>query len=87
MIMPNEELARAIVLKPSYIKLGHIFATQTKNMPSALQGLSMLKRHITRLPKYPTVAIGEINLDRAPAVLARGINGVTVVSVITKALD
>ncbi|NIG98856.1 MAG: thiamine phosphate synthase [Serratia symbiotica] len=83
----DTELARAIALKPSYIALGHIFATQTKNMPSAPQGLSALKRHIARLPGYPTVAIGGINLDRVPAVLACGVGSVAVVSAITKALD
>ncbi|BBI92660.1 putative thiamin phosphate synthase (thiamin phosphate pyrophosphorylase) [Serratia symbiotica str. Tucson] len=83
----DTELARAIALKPSYIALGHIFATQTKNMPSAPQGLSALKRHIARLPGYPTVAIGGINLDRVPAVLACGVGSVAVVSAITKAPD
>lgn len=83
----DTELARAIALKPSYIALGHIFATQTKNMPSTPQGLSALKRHITRLPGYPTVAIGGINLDRVPAVLACGVGSVAVVSAITKAPD
>ncbi|CDG48430.1 thiamine phosphate synthase [Serratia symbiotica] len=83
----DTELARAIALKPSYIALGHIFATQTKNMPSAPQGLSALKRHIARLPRYPTVAIGGINLDRVPAVLACGVGSVAVVSAITKAQD
>lgn len=83
----DTELARAIALKPSYIALGHIFATHTKNMPSAPQGLSALKRHIARLPGYPTVAIGGINLDRVPAVLACGVGSVAVVSAITKAPD
>lgn len=83
----DTELARAIALKPSYIALGHIFATQTKNMSSAPQGLSALKRHTARLPGYPTVAIGGINLDRVPAVLACGVGSVAVVSAITKAPD
>lgn len=83
----DTELTRAIALKPSYIALGHIFATQTKNMPAAPQGLSALKRHIARLPGYPTVAIGGINLDRVPAVLACGVGSVAVVSAITKAPD
>lgn len=83
----NTELTRAIALKPSYIALGHIFATQTKNMPSAPQGLSALKRYIARLPGYSTVAIGGITLDRVPAVLACGVGSVAVVTAITKAPD
>ena len=34
----DAELARALAVKPSYIALGHIFPTQTKDMPSAPQG-------------------------------------------------
>lgn len=32
------ELAEALALKPSYVALGHIFPTQTKEMPSQPQG-------------------------------------------------
>ncbi|MBO2007352.1 thiamine phosphate synthase [Serratia marcescens] len=35
--MTTRELARALAVKPSYIALGHIFPTQTKDMPSAPQ--------------------------------------------------
>ena len=66
----DAELARALAVKPSYIALGHIFPTQTKDMPSAPQGLAELKRHIAGLADYPTVAIGGISIDRVPAVLA-----------------
>jgi thiamine-phosphate pyrophosphorylase len=56
-------------------------------MLSAPQGLIALKRHIARLPGYQTVAIGGINLDRMPSVLACGVSSVAVVSAITKAPD
>ncbi|WP_170913049.1 thiamine phosphate synthase, partial [Salmonella enterica] len=36
---------------------------------------------------YPTVAIGGISLERAPAVLATGVGSVAVVSAITQAAD
>ncbi|MGK2888840.1 MAG: thiamine phosphate synthase [Candidatus Malihini olakiniferum] len=50
-ISPHDdmELARAVVLKPSDIILGHIFPIQTKEMPSAPQGVSKLKRHVDAL--------------------------------------
>lgn len=83
----KEELMRAIALKPSYIALGHIFATKTKEMPSEPQGLSGLKRHIALVSQYPTVAIGGISLERVPAVLACGVGGISVVSAITRAAD
>jgi len=56
-------------------------------MPSAPQGLEQLASHIERLADYPTVAIGGISLERAPAVLATGVGSIAVVSAITQADD
>lgn len=81
------EIDVALAAKPSYIALGHVFPTQTKQMPSAPQGLAQLASHIERLADYPTVAIGGISLERAPAVLATGVGSVAVVSAITQAAD
>lgn len=77
----------ALAARPSYIALGHVFPTQTKQMPSAPQGLVQLATHIERLADYPTVAIGGISLARAPAVLATGVGSIAVVSAITQAAD
>ncbi|MDK9604502.1 thiamine phosphate synthase [Lelliottia wanjuensis] len=81
------EIDVALAARPSYIALGHVFPTQTKQMPSAPQGLAQLARHIHRLGDYPTVAIGGISLDRAPAVLETGVGSIAVVSAITQAVD
>ncbi|PRD12504.1 thiamine phosphate synthase [Pantoea coffeiphila] len=83
----DAELDRALAVEPSYIALGHVFPTQTKDMPSAPQGLAELARHIQRLQGISTVAIGGISIDRVPAVLATGVGSVAVVSAITKAED
>ncbi|KHS63182.1 thiamine-phosphate pyrophosphorylase [Pectobacterium brasiliense] len=84
----DRELARAVAINPSYIALGHIFPTQTKDMPSAPQGLTELTRHIADLQdRFPTVAIGGISIDRVPAVLATGVGSIAVVSAITQAPD
>lgn len=83
----DNELDRALAIRPSYIALGHIFPTQTKAMPSAPQGLIELQRHIARLEGISTVAIGGISLARAPAVLATGVGSIAVVSAITQAPD
>lgn len=84
----DDELARAVAVNPSYIALGHIFPTQTKDMPSAPQGLSELARHIVQLNgSFPTVAIGGISIDRAPSVLDCGVGSIAVVSAITQAAD
>ncbi|WHP31136.1 thiamine phosphate synthase [Trabulsiella odontotermitis] len=81
------EIDVALAVKPSYIALGHVFPTQTKQMPSAPQGLEQLTSHIQRLNDYPTVAIGGISIDRAPSVLATGVGSIAVVSAITQAPD
>lgn len=83
----DAELDRALAVEPSYIALGHVFPTQTKDMPSAPQGLTELARHIQRLQGISTVAIGGISIDRVPAVLATGVGSVAVVSAITQADD
>lgn len=83
----NMEMDRALSARPSYIALGHVFPTQTKQMPSAPQGLTQLAEHISSLGDYPTVAIGGISIERVPAVLATGVGSVAVVSAITQAPD
>ena len=81
------ELLIAYSYQPSYIALGHIFPTQTKSMPSKPQGLKRLSRYVELLaPTHiPTVAIGGISLERIGAVKATGVNGIALVSAITKA--
>ena len=81
------EIDVALAARPSYIALGHVFPTQTKQMPSAPQGLEQLARHVERLADYPTVAIGGVSLARAPAVIATGVGSIAVVSAITQAAD
>lgn len=81
------EIDVALAARPSYIALGHVFPTQTKQMPSAPQGLAQLAAHIQRLGAYPTVAIGGISLDRARAVMDTGVGSIAVVSAITQAPD
>ena len=81
------EIDVALAARPSYIALGHVFPTQTKQMPSAPQGLTQLAGHVKRLADYPTVAIGGISLERAPAVLETGVGSIAVVSAITQAAD
>lgn len=83
----NMEMDRALTARPSYIALGHVFQTQTKQMPSAPQGLAQLAAHIKTLGDYPTVAIGGISIERVPAVLKTGVGSVAVVSAITQAPD
>ncbi|WP_432463985.1 thiamine phosphate synthase [Agarivorans sp. QJM3NY_33] len=81
------ELLRASQLGPSYIALGHIFPTTTKDMPSKPQGLAKLSRYASLMSDYPLVAIGGIDLSRAKQVWQCGVGSVAVVRAITEAAD
>lgn len=81
------ELLRAKQLRPSYIALGHIFPTQTKEMPSQPQGLTRLSKYARLIADIPSVAIGGINLQRAPAVWKTGVGSIALVSALTLADD
>ncbi|WP_367670796.1 thiamine phosphate synthase [Sodalis-like secondary symbiont of Drepanosiphum platanoidis] len=80
----EEELNRSLSWNPSYIALGHIFPTSTKNMLSKPQGLKKLKYWVNKLKNIPTVAIGGINLNSLNSVLDSGVGGISVISAIIK---
>lgn len=81
------EILRAHQIKPSYIALGHIYPTVTKDMPSKPQGLVRLQRYAELMQDYPLVAIGGISIERAPNVAATGVGSVAVVTAVTRADD
>lgn len=82
------EILRAAEFSPSYIALGHIFPTTTKDMPSKPQGLSRLALYQQLIGQdFPTVAIGGIDLSRAGAVWRTGVSSVAVVRAVTQAAD
>ncbi len=80
------ELARALAINPSYIALGPIFETTSKQMPFAPQGIKRLQQWVSLLQdEYPVVAIGGINKQRAEKLKATGVSSVAMISAITKA--
>lgn len=81
------EMLLAHQLRPSYIALGHIFPTTTKEMPSKPQGLTRLARYAALMQGYPLVAIGGINQDNMAQVAATGVGSIAVVRAITEADD
>ncbi len=81
------ELLLAYRYRPSYLAIGAIYATDTKDMSEQLQGAEKLARMAALLPQYPLVAIGGINLQRAPEVIAANVGSIAVVSAITRAKD
>ncbi|MDO6500322.1 thiamine phosphate synthase [Photobacterium sanguinicancri] len=82
------EILRAAEFSPSYIALGHIFPTTTKDMPSKPQGLSRLALYQQLIGQdFPTVAIGGIDLSRAGSVWQTGVSSVAVVRAVTQTAD
>ena len=80
------EVARAHAIKPSYIACGSIYPTTSKEMAFLPLGLESLWRWRNML-NYPLVAIGGINYERAKAVIKTGVEGIAVISAVTKADD
>ncbi|MDC9725988.1 MAG: thiamine phosphate synthase [Gammaproteobacteria bacterium] len=82
------ELARALAINPSYIALGPIFETNSKQMPFSPQGIERLTLWVDMLSgHYPLVAIGGINLERAKQLKQTGVGSVAMISAITQADD
>ncbi len=86
------EILKAESVSPSYIALGHIYPTTTKDMPSKPQGiirLALYQKLINSIgalsTDIPTVAIGGIDLKNAESVLDTGVSSIAVVRAITKA--
>lgn len=89
------ELLYAQQFQPSYIALGHIFPTTTKQMPSKPQGLvrlALYQQLLNTLPYgekqgMPSVAIGGIDLSNIQSVVNCGVTSVAVVRAVTQAAD
>lgn len=92
------EFLLAQQLQPSYLAIGAIFPTKTKNMTGQIQGIDNLNQLLAlRQPsneisvqqegrkQIPVVAIGGISLERAPQVLTTGVDSIAVVTAITEA--
>jgi len=85
------ELLIALKLQPSYIAIGAIFPTITKDMTGQIQGINKLAQ-LQRLlrhshPNLPVTAIGGINQRNIESVLQTGVKSVAVVTAITQAPD
>jgi len=84
------EFLLAQQLQPSYLAIGAIFPTKTKDMTGQIQGLDNLKQVLGLRPEnkalqIPVVAIGGITLERADKILATGVDSIAVVTAITEA--
>lgn len=79
------EVARAWALQPSYIAIGPVFATHSKDMPWIPQGLDNLRYWASVLP-LPVVGIAGIGIHNVAEVAATGAASAAVITAITQAV-
>ncbi|MEI7784500.1 MAG: thiamine phosphate synthase [Betaproteobacteria bacterium] len=70
---------------PSYLALGAVFPTTLKRMATAAQGTGRLQRYARLMADYPLVAIGGIDEERLPSVMATGVGSAAVVRAVVGA--
>ena len=81
-----EQAKRSVAQNPDYIGVGPVFPTPTKKIPDPVLGTELAGRMIASVP-YPAVAIGGINEDTLPAVLAAGARNWSVVRAVCGSED
>ncbi len=79
------EFLLAQQLQPSYLAIGAIFPTKTKDMTGQIQGLDNLRQIMNLAHNIPVVAIGGINQARASQIWNTDVSAVAVVTAITTA--
>ena len=87
--LSTHNLAQAeasIAAKPDYIGVGPVHATPTKKIPDPVLGTALAGRMIAAVP-CPAVAIGGINAENLPSVIAAGARNWSVVRAVCGADD
>jgi len=74
------QLAAAVREPVTYVAVGPVFGTQTKETGYTPVGLELVRHAVEQSAGLPVVAIGGITLDRAASVLAAGATNVAVIS-------
>ena len=81
-----EDAVKAAKESASYIGVGHIFPTFSKNKPSAPLGTAAI-RPIRNAAQLPVIAIGGIERDNAAEVIRAGASGIAVISAVSESDD
>ena len=75
-----DQIDRALREEITYVAVGPVFGTRTKETGYRAVGLSLVAQAVARAGKTPVVAIGGITLESAPDVIAAGATAVAVIS-------
>lgn len=81
------EAERALAEGADYVAFGPLFGTTSKESPHAAQGLDALADVARRVAPLPVVAIGGIDVERAPDVARAGARAIAVISAVAGAAD
>lgn len=71
------QIEEALGWKPSYLAVGPVFSTTSKENPDPVVGLDLLHTAVSRA-SCPVVGIGGINAERAPALAQAGALGAVI---------
>jgi thiamine-phosphate pyrophosphorylase len=74
-----DQFRAALETSASYIAIGPVYQTKTKQNPDPVVGLELV-RQAKALTDRPLVAIGGVTAERAPEVIAAGADSVAVIS-------
>lgn len=78
----DAQLSSALASAATYVAIGPVFATRTKDNPDAVIGLDGVRRAAAQVAASgkPLVAIGGISLATGPSVIAAGADSVAIIS-------
>ena len=82
-----EQAIIAARLPVSYIAVGPVFATSSKERPDPVVGLEGVRRVREAIRSVPLVAIGGITVQTAPEVVGAGADSVAVIAALVAASD
>jgi len=74
-----DQIDRAVREPASYVAVGPVFGTTTKDTGYGAVGLELVRSAVARVRDRPVVAIGGVTLERAASVIAAGAAGVAVI--------
>ena len=74
------QIDAALETSATYIAVGPIYSTSTKDTGYSARGLDLLRSAVARAGDRPVVAIGGITLERAPEVLETGAASAAIIS-------
>ena len=74
-----DQIDRAVRDPASYIAVGPVFGTATKDTGYSAVGLDLVRAAVARAQERPVVAIGGVTLERAASVIAAGAAAVAVI--------